>query len=233
MQRTKAAQEAGEVLKNELETEQVKVAFEKEANECWKMVFEDNQVAIDKLQATAKELSKTVAGCRNVYLHSKANEEKLESLQEKVSALTSEVDQLKELVKNANLAHRKAEIGLDKADSTFAGKLLSFTALVCQLNFPYAFCLAVLFPDLVADAASTARYYERLNDPEKQQLREFWAQFQEEGAEVTLRNWLRQLAKLLKLAQPDMEAVFLMLWPREVLPAKFFTLAIRLQVRPA
>lgn len=58
-----------------------------------------------------------VAGCQNVYLHAKANEEKLGSLQEKVSALTTKVEKIVEGIKTMNLERRKAQVGLEKAEA--------------------------------------------------------------------------------------------------------------------
>lgn len=98
-------------LKKQVEAEQEKPTFEKEANECWKKVFDKDQVAITELRSKAEELSRTVAGCRDLSLHAKANVKKLGSLQEKLPALTAEVGKLKETVQQANLARRKSQIG--------------------------------------------------------------------------------------------------------------------------
>lgn len=95
--------------------------------------FKEGQETLEELRSNAEELSQTIEACRDMDLHAKANEDKLHALKDKVAALSEEVSKLKESVKLANLAHRDAQIDLQKAESTMGGKLLSSSEIASIL----------------------------------------------------------------------------------------------------
>ncbi|KAE8766734.1 hypothetical protein D1007_62003 [Hordeum vulgare] len=179
------------------------------------------QAACDASRLLQQELEKSQAEC--------------DQLKAEKTKLSDQIKFLKYSLKDSNLVCRNAQDEVEQAKRIVDGQPY---LLQCRFgNNSYATLTQIwhhaeIFADLPRSIASAHKYYQELNDPEREVLQAFWAQFQETRRLDLLPDKLKQIGELLNLIKPTIEAIFMTLWPEEDIPTNFFDLAIRLQHAP-